>query len=311
MKYTLILIPGHEQPRYITLSAWIWRWVLITGFVFAVVFCSTLYFYSSFLNSFRQRDVLLLENQKLRQDAQSLVGKLASIEDDLKAVEMISHRIYEVTQSDFSSLLKPSRHIPRNIGPLTVEEYKSFKDAEKEESEANLQQDKTSELNEVITSADHVKEISKDEAHKLQTYIKNIQEMKEKSKTIPTVSPVKGWISSLFGLRDNPVTGRHRMHQGIDIAATKGTPIYAPADGVVTLVAKAADYGNYIEVKHGFRIITKFAHIEKSFVKKGQKVRRGEMIALVGDTGRTTGPHLHYEVREDTGKPKNPLNYIR
>ncbi len=109
--------------------------------------------------------------------------------------------------------------------------------------------------------------------------------------------PVKtGRLSSKYGIRKDPFNGRKRMHRGIDIAAQRGTNIYPLGRGEVIFSGRKSGYGNMVEILHGDAIISRYAHIKKSLVKKGQIVNKGDIIALVGNTGRSTGPHLHLEI---------------
>lgn len=117
--------------------------------------------------------------------------------------------------------------------------------------------------------------------------------------------PTKGWLTSYFGMRNSPYTGRPKMHEGLDIAANTGTPIYATADGVVARVETSAGYGKTVVVDHGYGYRTLYAHNSKNLVKRGQRVSRGDKIAEVGNTGRSTGPHVHYEVLLN-GVPVDP-----
>ena len=123
--------------------------------------------------------------------------------------------------------------------------------------------------------------------------------------TTPSIWPAAGYVSSPYGLRFNGT----EFHQGIDIAADMGTPIVATADGVVTAAGWNGGYGNMVDVDHGGGIVTRYGHAFAVAVTVGQQVRRGEVIAYVGSTGRSTGPHVHYEVRVD-GQPVNPAGYL-
>lgn len=125
----------------------------------------------------------------------------------------------------------------------------------------------------------------------------------------PSIWPTKGWVSSRFGYRISPFTNTKEFHQGLDICTRVGAPIVAPADGVVTYIGKDYGYGNVMTVNHKYGIKTRYAHLKSCLVQKGQSVKRGEEIALVGTTGRTTGPHLHYEVQLN-GVAVDPLRYI-
>jgi murein DD-endopeptidase MepM/ murein hydrolase activator NlpD len=145
-----------------------------------------------------------------------------------------------------------------------------------------------------------------------QSFEKLLQKLKAKRSLLaatPSIRPLDGWKTSGFGYRHSPFTGRKELHKGLDIAAPKGSPIIAPADGRVTYAARNGSYGYMVTIKHGYGIATRYGHLSKILKKKGEKVQRGEVIALVGNTGRSTGPHLHYEVRLN-GVPVNPEKYI-
>jgi murein DD-endopeptidase MepM/ murein hydrolase activator NlpD len=125
----------------------------------------------------------------------------------------------------------------------------------------------------------------------------------------PSIWPTRGWVTCRFGYRTSPFTGQREFHKGIDIAARSSAPIVAPADGMVSSINWDRGYGRILTIKHGYGVVTRYAHLRKSLVKKGHRVRRGETIALVGNSGRSTGPHLHYEVHLN-GVPVNPFRYI-
>jgi len=125
----------------------------------------------------------------------------------------------------------------------------------------------------------------------------------------PSIWPTSGWVTSGFAWRTSPFTGKREFHKGIDISAPRGTPIYAPARGTVTFSGRDGSYGLSIRLKHNSSLSTRFAHLHRIAIKSGQVVTRGELIGYVGNTGRSTGPHLHYEVRLN-GVPVNPKRYI-
>jgi murein DD-endopeptidase MepM/ murein hydrolase activator NlpD len=127
----------------------------------------------------------------------------------------------------------------------------------------------------------------------------------------PSIMPTQGWLTSAFSsMREHPILHIARPHEGIDVTAPMGSPIEAPAAGVVTDAGWESGYGNTVTIDHGYGITTKFAHASKLLVKTGQRVQRGQRIALVGNTGLATGPHLHYEVHVN-GRPVDPLKYVR
>jgi len=125
----------------------------------------------------------------------------------------------------------------------------------------------------------------------------------------PSGAPVKGWLTSLFGMRNSPFSGQRKMHEGVDIAARTGTPVSVTADGIVTLAETTPGYGKLVVVDHGYGYKTYYAHNSKIFVHVGQRVTRGETISAVGNTGSSTGSHVHYEVRRN-GVPINPRKFL-
>ena len=139
-----------------------------------------------------------------------------------------------------------------------------------------------------------------------------VSQLKEKGKKLaamPSIWPARGWLTSRFGPRVSPFTGRRQSHSGVDIAAKAGTPIIAPARARVTFTGGKGALGKTIVLDHGYGVRTVYGHSKEILVKTGDLVQRGQQIALLGSSGRSTGPHLHYVV-EVGGKPRNPLNYI-
>ena len=139
-----------------------------------------------------------------------------------------------------------------------------------------------------------------------------LDQLEQGTVAIPSAEPVHGTnFTSGFGVRSDPFRGRAAMHAGIDLAGPIGTPIYATADGLVGRSEwNSGGYGNLVELDHGHGIQTRYGHLSKSMVAAGQRVKRGDMIALMGSTGRSTGSHLHYEVRID-GKAVNPVPFMQ
>lgn len=136
--------------------------------------------------------------------------------------------------------------------------------------------------------------------------------MRERRQTLlhtPSIWPTDGWVTSRFGYRRSPFSGRREFHKGLDISCPRGTPVYATANGTVTAAGRMRGYGVYVAIDHGGGITTRYGHNQKVVAQKGQVVKRGDIVAYSGNTGRSTGPHLHYEVRLN-GLPVNPMRYI-
>jgi murein DD-endopeptidase MepM/ murein hydrolase activator NlpD len=127
--------------------------------------------------------------------------------------------------------------------------------------------------------------------------------------TTPSISPVRGLLTSSYGYRSDPVTGQRALHRAIDISTAPGQPVRATADGIVLRARRNGRLGNAVDLSHGQGVMTRYGHLAKFNVRPGQRVLRGDVVGFVGNTGRTTGYHLHYEVRVD-GQPVNPLTYI-
>jgi murein DD-endopeptidase MepM/ murein hydrolase activator NlpD len=125
----------------------------------------------------------------------------------------------------------------------------------------------------------------------------------------PTIWPVKGWLTAGFGHRRSPFTGQRQMHEGVDISNSVGTPVVAPAEGIVSYAGPLGGFGNVVSIDHGHKISTFYAHLQQHKVSRGQRVRRGDVIASLGTTGRVTGPHLHYEIQVG-GAAVDPSKYV-
>lgn len=144
---------------------------------------------------------------------------------------------------------------------------------------------------------------------RLQTVRSTVDKRNSLAAATPSIWPTHGWLSSSMGNRADPLTGEKDFHPGLDISADKGDPVYATADGKVASAAMAGNYGNLVILDHGYGIETRYGHLSAFKVREGQLVKRGDLLGLVGMTGRTTGSHLHYEVRAN-GRILNPLQLL-
>lgn len=291
-------------------------------------------------------DKLRAENHSIRSEAAALVAKLQEVQSNLQRVDTFSDQVREVAldvkptpgagnkaipigkknqrfskpkneKATGDSAAQPPRKqgkiesLPTNVGPLTPEEYELSKQQgliSDSQVPSSVKFDSL-EFKDLFVKLSDIKDKSSSQLHTLETLLGELQTYRTRIAATPTISPVKGWVSSLFGLRASPINGQSRMHQGLDIAAPMGTPIRTAADGTVTKVATAEDYGIYVEVTHGHGVVSRYAHASKISVKPGTKVKKGDQIGNVGMTGRTTGPHLHYELVIH-GRKVDPSNFI-
>jgi len=156
-------------------------------------------------------------------------------------------------------------------------------------------------------------ELLDDVAYNQHTTFANLLDKLEEQKNLmahmPAIRPAQGWVTSTFSYRQSPFTSKREFHKGIDIANRHGTLIVATADGVVSFSGKQGSFGQMLVIDHGHGVTTRYAHVKEGLKKRGERVRRGDSIALMGNTGRSTGPHVHYEVRMN-GVPVNPEKYI-
>lgn len=165
-------------------------------------------------------------------------------------------------------------------------------------------------VNDFLGALEQLNSKIEDRAEKLAAMESMLIDRTLQSQTIPTGSPsADGWISSLFGMRTDPITGKMEFHGGLDYAGKSGSPIMAVASGIVTWSGLRYGYGYMIEINHGNGYQTRYAHNKKNLVVVGQKIDKGQVIALMGSTGRSTGTHVHFEV-VNNGKVVNPKKYI-
>jgi len=145
--------------------------------------------------------------------------------------------------------------------------------------------------------------------HRLASVRTGVERRQALAAATPSIWPIAGWLSSGFGTRRDPFTGAQDFHSGLDISGDHGQEIVAPADGTVTGATYSGNYGNLVTIDHGFGLSTRYGHLSRFAVSPGQQIRRGEVVGYVGSTGRSTSPHLHYEVLVN-GHLTNPLRLL-
>ena len=164
-------------------------------------------------------------------------------------------------------------------------------------------------VSQLSTSAEVLGAAAEGRGDSLEELLQALEGKREYLASSPSIWPAKGWLTSRYGYRVSPFTGRKQFHAGLDIAGAPGTPVVAPANGKVVFSGRKGPLGNALIIDHGYGVRTQYGHNKELFVKKGERVERGQQIASLGNSGRSTGPHLHYVV-EVKGKTRNPLDYI-
>lgn len=242
----------------------------------------------------QQEEVIGHQREQIQSFAEKineLKSRLAELDDFEKKIRIIAN--LEESDSESEAVFGIGGSMPEDLDP-TIEL--------KERQSALLQ-----EMHEQVKDLD-LAAVSQHE--RFEMLYGHLEEKRNILACTPTIRPVEGgYVSSSFGYRTSPFTGRKEFHKGLDIAAKEGTPIFAAADGVVSFAGKKGLMGNIIVIDHGYGFVTRYGHAQKLLKKHGEKVKRGEVIAHVGDTGRSTGPHLHYEVQIN-GVQANPKRYI-
>ena len=308
-KLTILVIPENaSQTRQIKIPRIILRATIIAfiGVTAAVGYLSLDYLELRAIRSSYQG--ILAENQGLKGEANLLMSNLDEVKKALGRVQDYSEKLEHLTQLKVKKFSRKT-----GIGPLTPEEYRYATRSQTEvRSEKNLPLGiDTSKLvfRSVFDRVQSIGNSATSNALELQKLLSTLSRQKSLLTSVPSATPVDGWMTSGFGPRVSPFTGKKTMHKGVDVAAPEGTPIYAPADGVVIFSGAKAGYGNFIMVAHGYGVVSRYGHNAQNMVQPGQRVKKGDQIATVGNTGRSTGPHLHYEVLVN-GKHTNPKKFM-
>lgn len=304
-KYTLYLIPGNnEDTRVLSVS----KPVLIAAcciIAFFVIFTMVsgillLNLYSSYRTVCNNYERELSNNLMLRNDIKLKSDHLIYVDQKVEHLNELSSRLFMM--AGLSSKIYEYTASGSGRGGQSANDFKSNENSYRLYY-LNLISSQTNEYIESLI--DQVDALSEK-----YSYIESIiTENNHILSHIPTLTPTSGYISSSYGYRRSPFTGRREFHKGIDISAPKGTQIVAPADGKVVYTGYKTGFGNTLIIEHDFGYVTQYAHLDDFAVKKWQNVKRGELIGYVGNSGRSTGPHLHYEVLFH-GVNVNPARYF-
>ncbi len=231
-----------------------------------------------------------------------------------KRVAVLEHAAFEIDKQlkMFKNYVKKLNTIAGLESPYALREVGGIggeSAADVSEVQAQLYTE-TDKINSVIDRYKKLSKRAKGLEINFETLYRFFKEQQDLLAATPSIWPTRGYITSVFGYRRDPFTGKRAFHEGIDISTQFGQKVHATADGIVVKTAYSKrGYGYYVIIDHSFGFSTLYAHLSKILVKPGQKVKRWDVIGLVGSTGKSTAPHLHYEVRV-YGKPVNPMLYI-
>ncbi len=229
------------------------------------------------------------ENLKLKERLATIQERVTHINDTLSRVKHLNSALQNITQ-----LNDPARKLA-----MTDVEAGSVEEDPRDEVDPEK----------LTQNLDKLSAEAQSQEDTLRALTGYFEDRKAILASAPSIWPVRGWVTSDFGFRLDPYTAERRLHAGMDIANALGTPVVAPADGTVVYAAAESGYGNVLVIDHGSGIKTRYGHLSRIDVHLGDRVTRGQNIAAVGNSGRSTGPHLHYEVRIN-GMAENPREFI-
>ncbi len=301
--YTIVVFPGSTaSPKRIQLSKKFVKVGLISFLVLAVLMSGGAFYFTSQYLKFKDDQILLASLKRQEKIQKTQIDKFSkqvrSFETEMARLESFEKKLRIITA--FENSPKSGQESLGVGGPYGLSSH-SFSTSLEKETQSMLDR-LSGDLN-ILTNQIKMRQFSFQE---LDEYLKNQQSLLAST---PSIWPTRGWVTSGFGYRKSPFTGIPEKHEGLDIAARMGSEIRATADGMVVLSGRENGYGNMVEVDHGYGVMTRYGHNSKNLVNVGDKIKRGQVIALVGNTGRSTGPHVHYEVLVN-GIPVSPRNYI-
>lgn len=316
----LIMTKGHLEVEKIHLSSrWVrtLRWASVVGFVFLII---SAFILIQFIVTLPERQLLQSENRVLKAELTKIQFHVDTLQSSVERIQRFDKKLRALTDVD--------KEFAKNRGPLgqggsepealeAENEVFDFGDFTVESSELQIGSESTPYLDRrqqfmvqrVFSRIARLYRDSELQSQSVEELFEVLKGRKLQLAATPAIMPLRGWVTSHFGYRQDPFTGRQAFHKGMDIAARKGAPVLSPAEGVVTFAGPNGTFGNTVKIFHGYGISTLYAHLEDVLVRVGQKISRGDILATVGSTGRSTSSHLHYEVLVH-GVRVDPRKYI-
>jgi murein DD-endopeptidase MepM/ murein hydrolase activator NlpD len=306
----MIIPDGSQGTRQVRLPRFIFKLALFGGLVLSAILGFFILDYIQLCSVRQSYQIIANENDGLKGESRVLIQNLEEVKRSLRRVQDYTNKLGELTTVKVRKVSKMT-----GIGPLSKEEFMAHQqtvpppDAEAADFMPLGVNIDSLVFKPVFTKLASLSRDANKHAFEMQHLLSNLSQQKSLLNAIPSMAPVNGWITSGFGGRISPFTGGRSVHQGLDIASPVGTAILAPADGVVVFTGAKEGFGNFIMIAHGYGIVSRYGHNNQNMVQPGQRISRGEQIGTVGMSGRTTGPHVHYEVWVD-GRPENPRKFI-
>ena len=290
-KYHIVIFKeGRSGSRNLRMRGW---FGFTAGLLILALIACNVWLWRAWLQA-RHLDENLNNAQRVIEEQRcqivNLAGRITGVSQDLQRVQRFESKL---------RMMMNMEKDPAEVGGAPGDFSRAYLPLHRQELAARKMQDFLSHLSESV----RLEEVRQ------QDLLRALRENRDALASMPSIWPVVGFISSSFGGRSSPFGGGGQFHKGLDISNRMGTPVLAPAQGAVILAARDGAYGNSVEINHGGGIVTKYGHMQRWAVQPGQWVKRGEIIGYIGMSGRTTGPHLHYEVRLN-GVPVNPMRYI-
>lgn len=329
--YTILLVPDRDaKVKKIRVEHRVLVRVAICASVVMLGFVGMMAHYFSVVGKVAENGLIRAENLELQNRWNEAEKKFAHINDELDRVKRLNSNLRHITalndpdraqsvdkpEASTTSLQPPQfvgggpapEQVQSGVGAVGMGKVpgEGRMVADGDIKRASVAPEVEGDLLKSLDDLDKKVKVQEQEARSLKSYFEDQQALLASA---PSIWPVRGWVTSDFSVRLDPITGEKVMHEGLDVAAGVGTPVRAPADATVVFNGIEGGYGHVLVLDHGYGLKTRYGHLSRIDVKVGEKVRRGQLVAAVGNSGRSTGPHLHYEVRVN-GVADNPRKFI-
>lgn len=298
--FTLIVVPDHDSQvkRFRIQKSFLVQLASAAGVLALLLTIGTVHYFVVAKDA-AENKILREENLTLRSQLKAINERVEHINTTLDRVERFDQKLRALTL-----LSDPQRNLA--MGPTATDpNTQVLPSGDNQFVRASVVENPKA----ISGKLDKLSAEATRQEQSLQELQQYFQDQRSLLASIPSVWPARGWVTSDFGQRLDPYTAERVMHQGLDIAAPHGKEVQAPSDGTVVFAGLEGGYGNVLVIDHGYGIKTRYGHLSQILVKAGEHVARGQNVAMIGNTGRSTGPHLHYEVRVN-GVPQNPRKFI-